>query len=1113
MKDDILQENWLEEETVLYQPHARGQHMGTLIPIGMAHAVEEVLNRLEDRYGDLTEMVQHELQYPSEQDLLQVLGAEQIDGLAMALHEMKEGRGLILGNQTGFGKGRQNAAILRWAVMQGVKPVFVTEKSALFSDLYRDLCDIGSGHLRPFILNADREARVVDQNGKTVFIQPSEAEMEQFKQTGQLPQGYDMLLLTYSQMNRGQEHNWKYMPVLRCMAGSYLVMDECHNASGRESNINKFFLEAVKLARGVLYSSATYAKYATSMPVYALKTAIGTAQVNDKDLIQIVSAGGPILQEELAKGLAESGSMIRLQRDLSQVRHDLYMPQNEERIRNIRQHYDDVVDVVQEIYDFQKHFIQPYLTTIDAFAEVKAHCTIPAGESLCSDDCRTDYATFSSRMVPTIQQLLFASKADDAVELTLKLLQEGKKPIVQVNHTMEAQLKYLAGAGDHLDTTEFAQVLKACFFNLFHYAALGTTLDANSKKRKVANHYRWEGKITVNDLEAVFGTSEVRGAYQAILNHIEKTSTGLSVSPIDYFIDRVTKAGYTVGELTMRSLRLQFDEEGEGGMCVKRVQPGKKKLAAQFNNGEVDVLIGNRTMSAGISLHNSPVFQDTRPRSVITWELQQSADTQAQFDGRAERTGELDHCEFRILGSAIPAEQRYLMMHDRKQRSLNANVTASQKTGNAYLNILNKYGSRVVYEYLNEHSELLDLYPELKTEDKDKPTNAFLVNTFMQALALMPCKEQEALLTEVLTRYQDLIGYLDENGMNELEAKVLPLEAHLKERTIFSKGDPLSSSVFSQHAYLDHVEINVLRQPMSLWEIRQSMKGLLDVKSVSSKLYAYKEVKLKNINKRYKQLRLLAVKKLAEIQMMQSEELEHKYTPAHIQQLQARASDYQAQQAQADKVALETSEIGRELNRFRKGMIVGVPIFLDADYEVRDNEIDMSVSLGVFMGYKISSDKVTRSTIKAVFAVNDSRRKLEIPLTETQQLDAILVQCNPRSAFRHRYKGVKLEDWDERRMFANREEAYIITGNILQGIARAQSLGEKVADPRQRKWVSSKGRGKLISFTDEAGNLLHGYLLPRIFRPWDAMKYSEKLSLQATISTVVQGVKKIFSKI
>jgi len=53
------------------------------------------------------------------------------------------GRSSILADDTGIGKGRQLAAMAVWANKRGEDVYFVTDRANLFSDLARDLNDIG----------------------------------------------------------------------------------------------------------------------------------------------------------------------------------------------------------------------------------------------------------------------------------------------------------------------------------------------------------------------------------------------------------------------------------------------------------------------------------------------------------------------------------------------------------------------------------------------------------------------------------------------------------------------------------------------------------------------------------------------------------------------------------------------------------------------------------------------------------------------------------------------------------------------------------------------------------------------------------------------------------
>lgn len=73
------------------------------------------------------------------------LAAEQIDAVATAIwnHETN-GVAIIIADQTGTGKGRCGAALIRYAILELKKvPIFLTEKKHLINDIYRDLIAVG----------------------------------------------------------------------------------------------------------------------------------------------------------------------------------------------------------------------------------------------------------------------------------------------------------------------------------------------------------------------------------------------------------------------------------------------------------------------------------------------------------------------------------------------------------------------------------------------------------------------------------------------------------------------------------------------------------------------------------------------------------------------------------------------------------------------------------------------------------------------------------------------------------------------------------------------------------------------------------------------------------
>jgi len=61
--------------------------------------------------------------------LCDAFSAEQVDAIAVAIYNIEQkGQGCIIGDQTGIGKGRIAAGMIRYAVNSGLKPIFLTEK-------------------------------------------------------------------------------------------------------------------------------------------------------------------------------------------------------------------------------------------------------------------------------------------------------------------------------------------------------------------------------------------------------------------------------------------------------------------------------------------------------------------------------------------------------------------------------------------------------------------------------------------------------------------------------------------------------------------------------------------------------------------------------------------------------------------------------------------------------------------------------------------------------------------------------------------------------------------------------------------------------------------------
>lgn len=71
----------------------------------MVEAMDKVLSQIEAQHGSIDEFVKTELGYDTIAETYQALAAEQMDSVAMAIYQMKQEQALIIGDQTGVGKG------------------------------------------------------------------------------------------------------------------------------------------------------------------------------------------------------------------------------------------------------------------------------------------------------------------------------------------------------------------------------------------------------------------------------------------------------------------------------------------------------------------------------------------------------------------------------------------------------------------------------------------------------------------------------------------------------------------------------------------------------------------------------------------------------------------------------------------------------------------------------------------------------------------------------------------------------------------------------------------------------------------------------------------------
>lgn len=1108
----------LSTEKVTYAP--KSENPFTLKAV-MPADQQEAVNKNLEKLGDADQFLVDELGYNDKDDLYSHLAAEQVDSVALALQQAKKGNAFIIGDMTGIGKGRQAASLIRYAKKQGQVPVYFTKTAGLLSDVYRDLVDIGSPDLRPFVFGSAKEAAITDSDGKVVFALPSKSEVKRvldyIEKNGKLPDEYDYVLTTYSQVSNGvyefDENGARKEKKLakgktfgaaalsgqrrrdaieKLMDNAYLILDESHTAGGNSGQGN-YFQHIIQKAKNVTFFSATFAKRPDNMPIYALRTAMNDGGMKSSDLIDAVKRGGATLQEIMSQTLTQCGQMIRRERDMTGVTIDWKAIDEPEKVQEQREQYDSIIGLFNDIINFQRVYVSDYVSKRnEELAEMQSTIGIKKGTAALG----IKNQPFASKAFNTVQQVLLSLKAKSAAERAIDYLKQGMKPVIALNNTNESQTGNLA-LGEEMDAPDLGTSLKKGLEGTLRY----TQKDAKDNSES--------GYIKLSDLG-----EEATEAYHKLEKKIEQTSTGLSLSPIDVIKNELEKAGYKVGELTGRQTEFTYNDNGTVTK-VKRADTDKKKLAREFNDGQIDALILNKSAATGISLHASSKYKDQRKRVMIVAQQQLDVNDEVQMRGRIDRTGQVARGAYEYVVSLIPAEQRLLMMFKAKLKSLDANTTSSQKSKFNEMDvadITNKYGDRVVRGYMAEH---LDLYSrmadpfgwekvygeDLSSIDPQKlMATASGMNGDSEAgadaskllgrMALLRVNEQEKMLQEIGELYANEIQRLNEMGENDLEITELPLKAKTIRKEVWKEGtEPGSDNAFADNTYIEKVNMAILKKPMKASEVQKAQEGLTGGKAwdgykeeKSAAVKEYFDQKIADETQKYEDRAVKAATKAKEkyIRDAKKNQKDSGMTDEQIDKMAGYQyeSIYKQEKEKLDgaikNIKTKKEAFERVFDTFSTDDVYVLPVDMNNPNEISG----MGNSYGRLIDIKVT-DNFSPNASTVSFATLDGRRKITFPVAGKvgsgdnradiiSAIDRMTKQAGGMGDKHLSVLKMNKDNWDRLVSSESRKDGYIVTGNLMQALvdSKSQGLG-----------------GQLVKYTTDTGDVKTGILMPDRFDP------------------------------
>jgi hypothetical protein len=1037
-----------------YQPKSKGKAVGTLVPANMQTSIDRALARIEQESGGVDKYVAKKLGY-SQKALGEHFSAEQVDALALAITNLDEGAGFIIGDQTGVGKGRVVAGILRYAKRLGRIPVFVTAKPGLYADMRRDLADIGMPEFNAFITNTNLRGqdKIVLKNGEVIESLPPAKHAAAMKaiQESEKPT-VDAVFTTYDQLNPRGGAETARAGFLRSIAPkSILVLDESHKAGGTESSgffkdkegnaaekasRAQTFRDLVDAAAGVVYSSATYAKNPHVMTLYS-RTDMGLA-ANREKLPELMRAGGVPLQQVVASMLTERGQMMRREKSFEGISMAL------EQAASSRESADRATDLIGKLFAFDLQMKE----VRDDFTKANAAGGggVNAGDSAVGAGGGKS-GGFSSVLHNVIAQMLLSLKAKDVGRRAVAMFKgeaigpDGKKlsprkPLVALTNTLEGLLADTvtdtgAKVGDEIKDFTFGKILDR-YLERTRQVTIKTPF-SKDKGQKM--------RIPDEDM------GHLAGEFDALKELIAGTDLSeLPASPIDAIIHEMEKGGLKVGEITGRHLRVAYDSEGRALLAERKSSDAfKKKAMLEFNDGELDALIINESGAQGYSLHAAPDNgNDLRPRHMYVVQGDPNIDTFMQMLGRINRTGQTSLPSYTVLVADLPSEKRPAAILMKKMASLNANTSASRGSAVSLKNVvdfMNVYGDRAVADILDGEP---DIAAAIGLEDKKIEAELEAENLARRVtglLPILPIDRQAEILDQIEANYTSRIDEANASGENLLEAQALDLKAKTLSSTEVVPGT--GESPFTQPAVLQEVEASRYAKPLNWETIQARARRMAGVEGGADVIEAGRK---------------------------QAAEFDKRITDALEEERTKEAAAYKETekllQENPDKAEAIKAKLDAIKNRFAKKHLLSqairdrVELLLNRSVTLETNE-DTIPAYVVGIEAPAKGNLLAPSRWSIVVAPADADLTLKLPIsrlmTRARGEEGYLAIAPARHELGPEdFAGEATE---------KREKRWIVTGNLLAGFQKFD------------------GKGQIVFYTDETGAQNQGILLKRGANP------------------------------
>lgn len=672
-----------------------------------------------------------------------------------------------------------------------------------------------------------------------------------------LPAKYKLFCMPYSQVASGFENidgisepKNKTKLFLKYSLGSVIVLDESHNASGiTKEGLSQTGQVVFKMVRGsklTTYLSATYAKRADNMPLYALKTSIRECGLSDNEMIDAFMKGGNALQEAVSAELSRNGQLLRREKQIQGKSEYYYENEGSEVGDNQILKLNRVATLYKSVLDFSGQVRQ-------VIREYKKG--LPKDEA----DKIKQSRSVNALTFQLFNFMLLGLKLRQTTEFAIKKLSSGKKTVITVASTMESALDnlsktFLSNSGK--DSYKIGDKIKNDF-SLYMAYLLNYTMRYNIVDVKVNDDGEEEETkqlvyiLDSNDEVSTAVKDRLLSQYEKILGEILEFETGIPIAPIDMIEKAIKDAGFSVSEITGRQRKISFSGDStQEGTITKRDIRKTDVVVREFNENELDCLIINQSGATGISMHSLPntkvnvVYKpsmneagevtdnaptslsnkkEVKKRAMIITQMELDINKEVQKLGRINRMGQVYQPEYTYIISAIPSESRLTSLMEKKLRSLSANVS-SNSTQASYLFTADDFFSDVAVAPFNETMQDVGMRNVTVTTGSQ-------IQDFTKTLYFKDYKLQKDFYDTFSKKLQKEIETLKSQGLYTAKMSYKEYYAETLYQFPFYLGDNNSKTSFGRHSVIEKVSVKLYKERFTENKISQHITDGLVLKT------------------------------------------------------------------------------------------------------------------------------------------------------------------------------------------------------------------------------------------------------------------------------------------